>query len=355
MIDSIRRLIHDHEHFVITTHIRPDGDALGSQLAMGRFLTKLGKHVSMINSDAAPYNLGWLPGADAVEVFDGSLSQRERIDEADVLFILDVNAEERLGRLATAVRSAAGPKVLVDHHPDPEAWFDLQHARTDVSSTGELVYEIIAAEDPDLIDADLATTLYTAIMTDTGSFRYSNTSPRVHRIVAELLERGGIESAPIHTALFDTRSIESLHLLGQALDTVTLTYDGAVGYLVVSQRMLRDTRTTSEDTEGFVGYVLSIESVQAALIFLETDSGTKISFRSKGDTPVNGWARAFGGGGHPNASGAYVKADLEQVIDDVIAAAPRYLDVTPAAERNGDLSPEDASYLSSLMDMKSEQ
>lgn len=354
MIDSIRRLIHDHQRFLLTTHIRPDGDALGSQLALGRFLTRLGKDVTLINSDPAPYNLGWLPGADAVEVFDGGLAQRERIHAADAVFILDVNAEERLGRLASAVRNAPGTKVLIDHHPDPEPWFDLHHARTNVSSTGELVYELIAAEDPGLIDADLATTLYTAIMTDTGSFRYSNTTPQVHRIVATLLERGGIEPAPIHTALFDTRTMESLRLLGKALETVTLVYDGAVGYMVVTQRMYRDTGTTSEDTEGFVGYVLSIESVRAALIFLETESGTKISFRSKGDTAVNGWARAFGGGGHPNAAGAYVRADLDQVVRDVIAAAPRYLDLVPASEANGALSPEDAAYLSSLLDLKTE-
>ena len=135
MIEDILPLLLEHERFFITTHIRPDGDALGSQLALGRFLKKLGKQVTLINSDPPPYNLGWLPGADDVEIFDGALAQRERIAAADVLLILDTNALERLGRLANPVRHAAGLKVLVDHHTMPETWFDATYVRDTASST----------------------------------------------------------------------------------------------------------------------------------------------------------------------------------------------------------------------------
>ena len=356
-MDHVLSLLLEHERFVITTHVRLDGDALGSQLALGRFLQKLGKQVSMINNDAPPYNLSWLPGTDAVEVFDGSMNQRERIDAADVVIVSDTNALERLGRLAAPVQNSSALKVLIDHHPDPESWFTATYARDTASSTGELVHELISAHDPALIDTEIATALYTAIMTDTGSFRYSNVTPAVHRIIADLLERGDIEAAPIHIALFDTRSMAGLRLLGLALESITLCYGGQLGYMVVSQRMVRDAHSGLEETEGFVNYVLSIEDVEAAVIFLETDSGTKISFRSKGNVYVNDWARAFGGGGHRNASGAYVRRPLDVVVDEVIGAAPRFLELKAPRDAkyvaaDEDLSAEDASYLSSLMNLK---
>lgn len=356
MLEEILPVLLQHERFFITTHIRPDGDALGSQLALGRFLRKLGKEVALINSDPPPYNLGWMPGVDEVEVFDGALHQRQAIDRAEVVLILDTNTLERVGRLAAPVRNNQGLKVLVDHHTMPETWFDVMYMRDTASSTGELVYEIIAGHDPALIDSDIATTLYAAIMTDTGSFRYNSVTPALHRVVAELLERGDITPAPIHTAVYDTRSMQSLRLLGRVLESITLAYNEQVGYMVVSQRMLRDTGATNDDTEGLVNYVLSIDGVQAAVLFYETDSGTKMSFRSKGETYVNEWARAFGGGGHRNAAGAYVTRPLDEVIDAVMTAAPRYLELDDEEDDGTEeLSAEDASYLSSLRAMRARQ
>lgn len=354
MIEDILALLLRYERFFITTHIRPDGDALGSQLALGRFLKKLGKQVALINSDPPPYNLGWLPGADDVALFDGALAQRQCIDDAQVVILLDTNALERIGRLAGPVRNSKGLKVLIDHHTMPETWFDATYVRDTASSTGELIYELIAAHDPSLFDADIATTLYTAIMTDTGSFRYNSVTPRLHRVVADILERGDITPAPVHTAVYDTRSMPALRLLGRVLETITLRYDDQVGYMVVAQRTLRDTGASADDTEGLVNYVLSIETVKAAVLFYEVDSGTKMSFRSKADVHVNEWARAFGGGGHRNAAGAYVSTPLGPTIDAVMAAAPRYLDLQLEDEPGGDaLSADDLSYLS-MLEMKAQ-
>ncbi|HET6568396.1 MAG TPA: bifunctional oligoribonuclease/PAP phosphatase NrnA [Rhodothermales bacterium] len=356
MIDQFLQFLREKDSFVISTHIRPDGDALGSQLALGYFLQKLGKRVSMINSDPPAYNLYWLPGVDHVEVFEGSLDQRERIASADAIIVVDTNALERLGKVASAVRNSTSPKLLIDHHTHPEKWFDLTYTRESASSTGELMYELITEQDPALIDTRIATVLYTAIMTDTGSFRYSSVTPRLHRIVAELLERGDIQPAPIHTSLYDTRSVQGLRLLGAALEGIQLRYNGQIGYTVVSQRMVRDTGSSLEETEGFVNYVLAIETVKAALLFSETVSGTKVSFRSKGNAYVNEWARSFGGGGHRNAAGAYFRRPVEAVVRDVIASAPRYVAMEePASTETDTLSPEDALYLSSLSDLKSQK
>lgn len=352
-LDNVLALFRDHQRFVLTTHIRPDGDALGSQLALGRFLEKLGKEVAMINSDPPPYNLGWLPNVDAVEVWDGSLAQRRSVAEADAILVMDTNALNRIGRLSGPVDASNARKVLIDHHTNPEAWFDLSYARDTASSTGELVYEIIHEHDAALIDAPLATALYTAIMTDTGSFRYNSVTPRVHRIVADVLERGDVRPASIHIAVYDTRSMPSLRLLGAALETITLRYDGRVAYVVVTQRMVRDAGASLDETEGLVNYALSIEGVEAAVIFVELESATKMSFRSKGQAYVNEWARAFGGGGHRNASGAYVRRPLDEVLPAVLDAAGRYLGYEAEDSLvEEDLSDDDAAYLTELLQSK---
>lgn len=334
----------------VTTHISPDGDALGSELALARALEMEGAEVRLINHDPPPANLEWLPGADRLEVFEGSLEQRRFIDEADALVVVDTNAAHRVGDLETAVQASGATSFLIDHHLDPETWFDYAYARDQASSAGELVSELLRAHNPELIDEAIATCLYTAIMTDTGSFRYSSVTPAVHDHVAELLRRGGFNPEPIHTAVFDTRTFAGLRLLALSLRSLRVCHGGAVSYMVLSLDMLEDAQATTEEAEGFVSYPLSMKGVQAALFFTETSQGTKISFRSKGDVHVDGWARAFGGGGHRNASGAYVEAPLEEVIDEVVAAAPKHLGLEEGAdEASNGLSEEDSEYLSTLI------
>ena len=355
MLDEVIRLVRENERFFLVTHLGPDGDALGSQIALGRFLQKLGKQAAMINSDELPYSLDWMPGAEDVEVFDGSIHQHEALAEADVVFVLDTNDEERLGTLGSMVRDATAVRVLMDHHRQPEQWFDVEFVRSEAAATGELVYELITAIDPDLIDREIATALYTAIMTDTGSFRYSSVTPRLHRIVADILERGEVEPAPIHETIYDRKSMPGLRLLGRTLNRIRLRYDGQLGYSVVTQRMVEDTGASWDDKQGFVNYVLSIEGVKAALLFSEVDDGAKISFRSEADVRVDEWARHFGGGGHRNAAGAYVRRPtFEEVIEDVVDAAGRYIEFEEPHDPDGDLSPEDQSYLEALLESKSD-
>ena len=338
-----------YQRYHLITHTRPDGDAIGSQLALGLFLEKLGKDVLMLNSDPAPANMAWLPGSDQVKVFDKSIGQRQLIHDADVIVVLDANSLNRLGDAASVVENSTAPKVLIDHHTNPENWFTSSYARDTASSTGELVYELIAAHDASLIDDRIAKALYTAIMTDTGSFRFSAVVPGLHRIVADILERGGITPTPIHTAVYDTRSLASLKLLSRALASIVLKYDGAVGYMTIEQRMLNELQADSDDTEGFVNYVLSIDSVEVAILFLETAKGTKVSLRSTGDTHVNGLASHFGGGGHRNAAGAFVKKSLRQTIDDVLEAAPRFVNILGEESPDEEaLSDDDAAYLALL-------
>ena len=351
MLDEVLALIRNHDRFFLTTHLGPDGDAVGSQLALGRFLEKMGKTVTIMNADEVDYNLDWLPGAGDIQVFDGALAQHEALAEAEVAFVLDCNDEERIGKVGSLVRDATATTVLIDHHLEPEHWFDVQFVRDEAAATGELVYEIIEALDPDLIDEGIATTLYTAIMTDTGSFRYSSVTPELHRSVADILERGGIGPAPIHETIYDRKSMPGLRLLGRMLNRIRLRHNGQLGYSVVTQRMVEDTGASWDDKQGFVNYVLSIEGVKAALLFSEADDGAKISFRSEADVRVDQWARNFGGGGHRNAAGAYVKRPtFENAIEDVVDAASDYIAFDSRHTADEELSPEDQSYLETLLD-----
>jgi len=355
MLDDVLTLVQENDQFFLSTHLGPDGDALGSQLALGQFLQRRGKQVAMVNSDDIPHGLGWMPGAGDVEVFDGSLDQHRALADADVVFVLDTNDEERLGKVGSLIRDATATKVLIDHHLKPESWFDLEFVREEAAATGALIYEIIDALEPRLIDEGIATALYTAIMTDTGSFRYSSVTPDLHRIVADILERGGIQPAPVHEAIYDRQSMPGLRLLGRTLNRIRLRYDGQLGYSVVTQRMVEDTGASWNDKKGFVNYVLSIDGVKVALLFSEVDDGAKISFRSEADVRVDEWARHFGGGGHRNAAGAYVRRPtFEEVIEDVVTAAGDYIEFEKPHTTDGGLPPEDQSYLEALLQSKSE-
>ncbi|MDA1028760.1 MAG: bifunctional oligoribonuclease/PAP phosphatase NrnA [Bacteroidetes bacterium] len=348
MLEEIVSALKKARRVVITTHTRPDGDAIGSQLALGNYLKRQGKDVLMVNQDQSPYNLEWLPGADHIELYDASLRHVEFIAHADVVVILDTNVQERLGSVGKQVRGTTSTKILVDHHTDSENWFDLTLKRESASSTAELLFELFELWDLDGIDHDVAAPLYVAMMTDTGSFRFSNVSANLHRMVAELIERGKFDPSILHAEVYDKKSIEGIKLLSSVLSSIELHYNGRIGTVVVTRRMLSESGASVEETDGFVNQVLSIEGVLVALIFTETERGTKISFRSKGDHFVHKWAQSYGGGGHRNASGAFIIGTLDHAFRKAIASAPHFINL-PNLETSSELSDEDAAYLNSLM------
>jgi phosphoesterase RecJ-like protein len=347
VLDTLARA----ESVVISVHTRPDGDAIGSQLGLGLFLEKQGKTVLMLNADPHPYNLDWLPGSDRIVTYDGSLEQVKALAEADVIVVADTNAVHRIGDHGTLVKDGKATTLLVDHHPDPEGWFDLTWHRDSASSTGELVYEILSAWDADGMDNAICSSLYTAIMTDTGSFRYSNVTPDLHRKVADIIERGQLDVAHIHAEVYDKRSSGGIRLMGRILDTLDLRFDGQLGMMSVTRAALADTGASVEETEGIANQILSIEGVRVALLLTETERGTKISFRSKADDHVHGWARSFGGGGHRNAAGAFVHKSLEETVRQIVDTAPRYISFKEP-DSSDSLSAEDEDYLSALLELK---
>ena len=279
----------------------------------------------------------------------GDLGQAQAVAEADVLLVVDTNAGHRIGDVEGVFRKAGKPVLLLDHHPDPEGWFDVACVRTEAAAAAEIAYDLIAGIDPGLIDRAVATALYVGVMTDTGSFRYSATTPRTHAIIADVLDRGDLRPEPIHVSIFDGRSREGLALLSAALATIVTHYEGRLATLFVTQDMIRSTGAFFDETEGLINYGLSLDGVLAAVIFLELPSGVKLSFRSKGDCPINGWAGQFGGGGHPNASGAFVKdGQLRRVMKDVVDAAPLHVAADPHAladDEDDEISADDLALL----------
>lgn len=350
VVDDILQVLQNSNRILITTHIRPDGDAIGSELALGRFLHRMGKDVAMINTHEVPSSLDWMPNVEAIQVFDGSLHQHGTIAAADTIVVVDTNTMHRLGsKLGPIVRNSTACKVLIDHHTEPEAWFDHVYVEERAAATGEMIYTLICHHDAGfLVHKEIATALYVALVTDTGSFQYGTVTPNVHRITAEILERGGVDPSAVYSAIYESHSLPWARLLAQVLGTLTMHFEGRLGYLVATRGMITETGCTYSDLEGFVDYAMAIEGVEVALLFSQLPHGTKVSFRSKGDRHVHKWARNFGGGGHRNASGAYLTRPLEEVISSVMEAAPRYTGL--AEESDGGLSADDEAYLTTLLE-----
>jgi len=252
------------------------------------------------------------------------ISHEEIIDHANVIFMLDINQLNRTGDLEKLIRKSNSIKICIDHHEYPENFSDIEIIDPTKSSTGELIYDFLneAKFKPHL---DVALPLYVAILTDTGSFKYDRTSPKVHRIIAELLETG-IDTKTVYREVYDQGTSNRIRLLGRAMSSLTLAYDSRVSYMIVKKSYLSETNTTEEDVEGFVNYNLTIKGVEVGILFFELEDGVKVSFRSVNKIPVNKLAKKFHGGGHFHAAGARIMGrTLEQSVHEVMHETEKYI------------------------------
>ena len=322
--EPLRKLIDRSRTFVLTTHINPDGDGLGSEVALARCLKRLGKSVRIINHSSTPPNCRFLDKLFPIESFEPGVHD-PLIADADVIAVIDTNHPDRLARMSQAFNASPAAKVCIDHHPDPADFAAVSILDEASAATGEMLYRIIQALDPASLDAGTATALYTAIMTDTGSFRFPKTDADVHRICADLLARGA-DPVRVYEELYERGPAGRLRLLGLVLSGLTLSHQGRVASFVVTERMFEETKTVEPDTDAFVPYAMEIDGVQIGLMFTELDGLVKVNFRSKGDIPVNALAREFGGNGHINAAGARVAGvRMADLIPRVIDRAGAYV------------------------------
>ncbi|CAI8314072.1 MAG: Bifunctional oligoribonuclease and PAP phosphatase NrnA [Flavobacterium sp. SCGC AAA160-P02] len=315
------------KNIVIIGHRNPDGDAIGASLALSHYLKKKGHYPTVVVPNEYPNFLHWLPGSNNTYRFDWQNSQSQRaIKKSDIIFLLDFNALHRVGHdMQNTLEAYENDFVLIDHHQQPDE-FKYMFSDPEICSTCQMVYHFIEImEDIDLIDADIATCLYTGIMTDTGSFRFRSTTSLTHRIVADLIDKGA-ENDKIHSNVYDSNSYERLQLLGKALSNLKVFPEYRTAYITISDDEKKSYNFVKGDTEGFVNYALSVTGIFLAAIFIEDKEQRiiKISFRSKGSFSVNKLAREnFNGGGHHNAAGGKSTLSMDETIKKFISLLPK--------------------------------
>lgn len=320
----LKNIISQNNSFIITSHVNPDADAIGSELALYFILKKLNKEVRVINHSQTPSFLSFLDSDNVIEKFEPG-QHSEMLNNADVLFALDLNQCNRLVSMEKSFCNSKAIKVCIDHHQDPGDFADHYFIDTNVSATAELIYDFIKETSIVEFGYDIALQIYAAIMTDTGSFKYDRTTPKVHRIVAHLLELG-VNPTYVYDQIYDQSKFGKIKLLGGSLASIELFASGQIAVMVVPQKMLQETKTLEADIDGFVNFCLAIENVKIGLLFIELKNGMKISFRSKGKIPVNKLAAEFGGGGHTNAAGTRLfDGSINDLKQKVIKAAEKYL------------------------------
>ena len=315
----IRRL----NNFVLTTHVNPDGDGLGSELALAMALRELGKSAAILNHSETPENYRWLDPGREIRRFSPE-RDLPAIERAEAIVILDTNQPDRLRSLEPFVLASKARKIVIDHHLDAHPFAEHYAIDEEATSTGEIVYRLILALGDVAVTKEIARALYAAIMTDTGSFRFPRTDPEIHRIAAHLIERGA-DPTEIYVNVYESWSPGRLRLLGAALTSMKTACDGKLAYLVCTQKMFQATGTTEIETDNFTTYPMSVRGVRIGILFNELEDGVKISFRSKGRIPVNELAKEFGGNGHLNAAGARLfGAGLEVTVSSVIGKSGKY-------------------------------
>jgi len=306
---AIYELLDKKHRFMVTSHITPDGDSIGSTLALTLALLKMGKRAVPVIKDDIPKKYRFLPGTDLIV--------KDTSESFDAVIALDCGDIERLG--FEKQLKEYGPIVInIDHHKSNDFFGDLNLVDANSSSVGEMVYRLIDGKID--IDYDIALNLYTAIITDTGSIKYSNTTPSSLKILANLVDKG-VKPDYVSRHVFERRSLASIKLLKSVLNTLEISADGKIASLLITRDMLRDSGASEEDTDGMINYAREIEGVEVAVIFKENeDSLIRVGFRSNEWVDVSMIAAKFNGGGHPRAAGCVLKFPLQEARGIVLDA-----------------------------------
>ncbi len=319
-IQAIVQLLATPKKIAIIPHRSPDGDAMGSTLALYHFLLKSNHQPTVIAPNDFPEFLAWMPGSDQVLVYENDRVKTTQIlQESELIFTLDFNALHRTGEMEKVLSSLTAPFIMIDHHQSPDQYALFTYSDTQFGSTCEMIYNFISFLDQKaLIDKTIATCIYTGILTDSGSFRFPKTTGATHRIVADLIDLG-VENSQIPALLFDNNSYNSLQLLGRALQNMVVYPEYKTAFISLSQKELDEFHYQKGDTEGIVNYGLSIKGIHFAAIFIEhkDENIIKISLRSQGEFDVNQFARThFNGGGHINAAGGKSNLSLQETVQN---------------------------------------
>ena len=324
-MQELKNLLSAKQNVVITTHVNPDGDAIGSSVALLNFLIKMGHDVSVIVPNDYPDFLKWMKNDELIINYSNSKNEsQEKIKNASLIFCLDFNNLNRINQIGDYISESKAKKVLIDHHLDPIDFYDFKIHDVKASATAELVYNFLIELDSNAVDKDISEALYTGILTDTGSFKFSM-SPKVHKIVSDLMIRG-VDIGFINNKIYDSNSLDKLKLIGYALsEKLEVISNGNAAYIVLSRKDLKDHNFKKGDTEGLVNYALSISNVNMAVLIIETKERIKFSFRSIGQFSVNEFAKKyFNGGGHKNAAGGSLEDKLSVALEKFLKDISKY-------------------------------
>ncbi len=309
--------------FIITCHVNPDADALGSELAIGDILEQLGKEFRIINTSNTPYNLKFLDVDNKIERFDKEIHKKV-FEEFDAAIFLDLNFINRTVRMEEFFKDFKGTKICIDHHTKPENFAEYNFIDDSKSSTGEIIFDLLSYCDSLKLNKKNALPIYAAIMTDTGSFRFSKTNSALHKKVAKLLKYD-LNPEKIYDKIYAQYEFSRNKLLGEALHTISITESKKISYMTITQETLKKSGAIESDVDGFVNFALATKGVKIGILFFELKDSLKISFRSKDDIPVNKLAEEFGGGGHLNAAGTRLfNVKLQDIQPKVLFASEKY-------------------------------
>ncbi|WP_028610991.1 DHH family phosphoesterase [Paenibacillus harenae] len=318
-LDDALAFIKDANQILVVSHVQPDGDAISSTVAVGWLLQKLGKSAVLINEDELPSRLNYLHLFDAIIHY--KLAPPEQ--KFDAVIAVDCADFTRIGEVAGSFASEA--KLLnIDHHPTNNAFGSVNVIQAEAAATVEILFDLIERAGVAL-DLDCATAIYTGLLTDTGGFRYSNTSPRVMEIASRLLAVG-VAGNELADHLLEKMTLAKLKLLQMALNRLTFSDNLEIGWVYIGKEDLRETGAVSEDLEGIVNYALNVDGVQVGILFKESDDGSvKASLRSAGKANVAAIAQTFGGGGHVRAAGCRMEGPMSDAISQLVEAVRKAL------------------------------
>ena len=335
---NLHSVISSAQHVVLLTHQSPDGDAMGSSLAMYHYIKSLGKEAQVIVPNAFPDFLAWMPGADTVLLYDAQTAEaNSSLEEADLVICTDFNAPSRIGALGDKMLTLACPKLMIDHHLHPADFADFIVSEPEASSTCELVYEVLTTLNAKL-STDIATCLYTGLMTDTGNFSYNSNRPQIYSIISHLVAAGANKDE-IYNAVFNQYSVERMKMVGYCLyQKMRVFPEHHTALIYLSRKELYRFNFQKGDAEGIVNMPLQSKDIHYS-VFMREDKATpdemeknggistkiKLSFRSQGDRPVNIFAsEVFNGGGHANAAGGEFYGPLQDAVQLFLDNYERY-------------------------------
>ena len=326
-LSAVKELINTSQNITITTHHKPDGDALGASLALCNYLKAMGKNAMVVVPSEFPDFLSWMKGSkEVIDYIRSTKIATEQLNKSDLIFCLDFNDPRRVEKMQAALMQTTAKKVLIDHHLHPVNFCDYTFSFTEACATAEIIFHLFEALGGEkLLDADIAECLYAGIMTDSGSFRFTSVTPETHRVAGALIAAGA-RHYKVHELIYDSYSLMRLKFLGLCLkDKLFVVNDMHTAYLSVTKAEMDVYQHKPGDSEGIVNFALSIKGIKMAAFFSEGDGIVKISFRSKDLFSVKDLSeKHFEGGGHLNAAGGKSKLSLDETVKKFLSILPEY-------------------------------